>query len=249
MLQAITNRNIYFLTVPAVMVLLLWGLINTVSYLPEPIGSRASMFVTAIKVTIYLSLLAGALGIVFGVIAGLARISKNKLLYSCSTFYVWLFTGTPLLTQILFVYYILPLCIPILKFNEFSSALIALALNIGAYNADVVRAGIIAVPREQFESGLSLGLSKFQTMRLIVFPQALRICILPLVNNFIVLLKDSSLASAIGLLDISLVGTRIISETFEPIPVLLTVSSIYLLLTTLCKVTIYFLYSPKKNMR
>lgn len=243
MLQTINNNKLIYGVIPAVIIFLLWGIVASIGFFPEPIGSRAAMFVTGIKLTIYLSVLSGAIGIIIGIITGIARLSSNKFIYSIATFYVWLFTGTPLLTQILFMYYILPACIPSLKFDEFSSALVALALNVGSYNADVVRSGIIAVPKQQTESGLSLGLTKFQVMRFVVFPQAIRICILPLANNFIVLLKDSSLASAIGLLDLSLVGTRVISETFEPIPVLLTVSCIYLLLTTICKIAIYVVSS------
>jgi polar amino acid transport system permease protein len=112
------------------------------------------------------------------------------------------------------------------------SAVLALTVNVGCYNAEVIRAGIEAVPKGQTEAALSLGLSRFLTMRFIVIPQAFRIVVPPLINNIVALLKDSSLVSAIGLLDLTLAGNRISSETFLPVPVLTTVALIYLALTT-----------------
>ena len=119
-----------------------------------------------------------------------------------------------------------------LRLDEFYACIIALALNAGAYNAEIFRAGILAVPKGQSEASFSLGLSRFQAMRWIVLPQAVRIVIPPLVNNVVALLKDSSLASSIGLLELTLSGNRISSETFQPAPVLITVAAIYLVLTT-----------------
>jgi polar amino acid transport system permease protein len=96
----------------------------------------------------------------------------------------------------------------------------------------VIRAGILAVPKGQTEAAKSLGLSHFKTLRFVVLPQAFRIVLPPLVNNIVALLKDSSLVSAIGLVELSLSGSRISSETFQPVPVLTTVAFIYLILTT-----------------
>ena len=110
--------------------------------------------------------------------------------------------------------------------------MIALALNVGAYNAEVIRAGILAIPRGQTEAARSLGLSGAQTMRTVVLPQALRIVVPPLVNNLVALLKDSSLASSIALLELTLAGQRVSSESFLPIPVLTTVAVVSLALTS-----------------
>jgi polar amino acid transport system permease protein len=110
--------------------------------------------------------------------------------------------------------------------------MLALALNVGAYNAEVIRAGIEAIPKGQSEASQSLGMSKFKTMRFVILPQALRIVIPPLINNIVALLKDSSLASSIGLLELTLAGNRISSETFLPVPVLTTVAAVYLAMTT-----------------
>jgi polar amino acid transport system permease protein len=214
-------------------------------HLPEPIGSRAAMFAVGTKITILLSVGAGTLGLGLGLILGLAKLSINLWLRNFARIYIIVLRGTPLLTQILLVYYVLPLCIPGLKLDDFNSVLLALALNIGAYNAEVVRGGILAVPKEQYESGLSLGLSRYQVMRRIILPQAFRSMLPALVNNFVSLTKNSSLASSIGLLELSLAGTRIISETFQPLPVLATVSIIYLIFTSLLSIIAYYFEKTK----
>jgi len=123
--------------------------------------------------------------------------------------------------------------IPSLQFSDFTSAAIALALNAGAYNAEAIRSGLLAVPKGQVEAAQSLGLSAWHTATDIVFPQAFKVALPPLVNNFIALLKDTSLAYAIGVVELTNVGNRIQAETFQPIPTLMTTAVIYLLLTTI----------------
>ena len=199
---------------------------------PDPIGPRAALFIEGAHTTLYLTLIAGVSGLAVGGVVGLAKLSPNRFIRAPADFFIWILRGTPLLVQILFAYYALPALIPSLKFGEFTAAAVALSLNVGAYNAEVIRAGIQAVPRGQTEAALSLGLSKFHSMFFIIFPQALRIIVPPLVNNLVALLKDSSLASAIGLLDLTLVGNQVSSETFLPVPVLTTVALVYLALTT-----------------
>ena len=139
--------------------------------------------------------------------------------------------GTPLLVQVLF-YFALPAIVPGLQLSDFSSAVVALAVNVGAYNAEAIRAGIIAIPKGQTEAARSLGLSPLQTFRDVVFPQAFKIALPPLVNNVVALLKDSSLAYVIGVVELSNVGNRLQAATFEPVPTLVTTASIYLVLTT-----------------
>lgn len=201
--------------------------------MPEPIGSRADLFVEGAHMTLQLTAGATVLGLMVGIAAGLMKLSRYRLLSFPATAFVWTMRGTPLLVQIVFAYYALPALFPWLRLSEFSASLLTLSLNVGAYNAEAIRAGILAVPRGQSEAAQSLGLSRFQTLRHIVLPQALRIVIPPLINNLVALLKDSSLASAIGLLDLTLAGNRISSETFQPVPVLTTVAGVYLALTTL----------------
>lgn len=204
--------------------------------IPDPIGPRADLFVQGAQMTLQLTLVSGLIGLVVGIVAGIMRTSALWIVRAPAGLFIWLIRGTPLLVQILFVYNALP---PLLQavglrveLNEFWSAVIALALNVGAYNAEVIRAGILAIPRGQTEAARSLGLSGGQTMQTVVLPQALRIVVPPLVNNVVALLKDSSLASSIALLELTLAGSRVSSETFQPIPVLTTVAAVYLALTT-----------------
>ena len=208
------------------------ALAHVLAYLPEPIGSRSALLNEGAQTTLLLTLCSGTLGLVVGVALGLAKTAKFLPIRFPAEFVIWVIRGTPLLIQILFVYFALPALIPWMKLNEFSAGMLALALNVGAYNAEVIRAGIEAVPRGQTEASQGLGLSRTQTMIYVILPQAIKIVIPPLVNNIVALLKDSSLVSSIGLLELVLAGNRISSETFQPVPVLTTVACIYLILTT-----------------
>ena len=168
-----------------------------------------------------------------GVVAALARTSGNALLRTISGAYIWIIRGTPLLVQILFMYFALPVLVPGLNLPDFAAAVIALALNVGAYNAEAVRAGLNAVPRGQTEAARALGLPRSRVFLDVVFPQAFKISLPPLVSNFVALLKDSSLAYAIGVVELTNVGNRIQSATFQPVETLITVGVTYLVLTTL----------------
>lgn len=200
--------------------------------LPEPIGSRADLLNEGAVVTLKLTLVSGGLGLLVGLVLGLGEISILKIIRWPCEAVVWMIRGTPLLVQVLFMYFALPMLVPWAKLDEFTAGVAALALNVGAYNAEVIRAGIIAVPKGQTEAARSLGLSHLQSLIFVVLPQAFRIVVPPLVNNAVALLKDSSLVSTIGLLELSLAGSRISSETFQPVPVLTTVALVYLVLTT-----------------
>lgn len=235
-----TPKKLSMVTCVLACLLLLYVIAHSLPYLPDPIGYRTHLFIAGTKITILLALSAGLFGLIIGIGIGLAKLSTNKLLCNAASLFIWILRGTPLLTQILFVYYVLPIWLPVLKLNDFNSALIALSLNVAAYNAEAIRAGILAIPKGQYEAGLTLGLSRYEIMRYIIFPQAFKISIPSLINNFIALIKDSSLASCIGLLELSLAGTRIASETFDPLPVLATVSMIYLSLTSLISIVMYY---------
>jgi polar amino acid transport system permease protein len=214
------------------LVLFLWLMAIPLSWMPEPIGSAAQQFAEGARVTVALTILSGLLGIVFGVLAALGKLSRWLPVRLAADFYVWAIRGTPLLVQVLFVFLAVPALIPQLKLSDFYSAMAALAINVGAYNAEAIRSGILAVHRGQIEAARSLGLSRFQTFRDVVFPQSFRIALPPLVNNIVSLLKDSSLAYTIGVVELVNVGNRLSAATFEPTPVLTTVAAIYLILTT-----------------
>ena len=227
------RSNATLVTALLLMVLVVSLLGQLLSLLPEPIGSNADTFAEGARTTLYLTLVSGAAGLVLGIAAALARTSRTAALRWAAGFYVWAIRGTPLLVQILFIYFALPVLIPGLNLPDFAAACIALALNVGAYNAEAVRAGLQAVPRGQAEAARALGLPRICVFMDVVFPQAFKISLPPLVSNFVALHKDSSLAYAIGVVELTNVGNRIQSATFQPVETLVTVGVTYLVLTTL----------------
>ncbi len=209
-----------------------------VGFGPERAASAGQAMALGAEITLKLTLISGLAGLFIGILAGVCRLSSRAWVRLPAAFYIWVTRGTPLLVQILFAYNALPLLLQPLwpgaqeALTPYWAAFIALAFNVGAYNAEVVRAGIQAIPKGQWEAAWSLGLSPLDTLRFVILPQALRIVVPPLVNNVVALLKDSSLASAIALTELALSGQRIISATFRPVEVYLAVAAIYLLLTT-----------------
>ena len=211
----------------------LWGLAGPLSLAPDPIGPAAQEFAEGARVTVSLTLVSGLAGLVIGVIAGLGKVSSIKPVRWFCDFYVWLVRGTPLLLQILFVWLVSPQLLPdALQLSDFACAALALAINIGAYNTECVRAGILAVPHGQVEAAKALGLTPFQTFMDIVLPQSMRVALPALANNLASLVKDSSLAYAISVVELTMVGYRVQAQSYQPIPVFLTTASIYLILTT-----------------
>ena len=215
-----------------VLVLMLWLMAIPLSWAPEPIGNNAQYFAEGTRVTVQLTAIAAVLGVLIGVLAALGKTSRLPPLRWIAGAYIWVIRGTPLLVQVLFVYFALPVMIPALQLSDFTSACVALSLNVGAYNAEAIRSGLLAVPKGQVEAARSLGLSPWFTFIDVSFPQAFKISLPPLVNNIVALLKDSSLAYAIGVVELTNIGNRIQAATFQPLPILLTSATIYLLLTT-----------------
>ncbi len=216
----------------AVLVLLLWLIAIPLAWAPDPIGNNAQYFAEGTRVTVELTLVAGLTGIVIGVLAALGRTSRIVPLRWIASLYIWIMRGTPLLVQILFVFLALPTLVPALRLDDFASACVALAFNVGAYNAEAIRSGLLAVPKGQIEAARSLGLSSWYTFMDVTFPQAFKVALPPLVNNTVALLKDSSLAYAIGVVELTNVGNRIQAATFQPLPTLITTALIYLILTS-----------------
>jgi polar amino acid transport system permease protein len=216
----------------ALLVLFMWAVAKPLSLLPEPIGPVADEFAKGTRVTVWLTLVSGLAGVAIGVLAAVAKLAPFPPIRWAADLYVWAVRGTPLLVQVLFVFFALPALVPSLQLSDFNSAALALGVNVGAYNAEAIRAGILAVPKGQTEAARSLGLSPLQTFRDVVFPQAFKVALPPLVNNVVALLKDSSLAYVIGVVELSNVGNRVQAATFEPVPVLTVTATIYLVLTT-----------------
>jgi polar amino acid transport system permease protein len=219
-------------TSAVVLVLLLWLLAIPLSLAPEPIGNNAAAFAEGTRVTVQLTIIAGLTGILLGIVAALGKLSPLPPLRWIASFYIWVIRGTPLLVQILFVFFALPTVLPFLQMSDFTSACVALAFNAGAYNAEAIRSGLLAVPKGQIEAARSLGMNRWYTFIDVTFPQAFKIALPPLVNNIVSLLKDSSLAYAIGVVELTNVGNRIQAATFQPLPILLTTALVYLLFTT-----------------
>ncbi|MDR3149505.1 MAG: amino acid ABC transporter permease [Oscillospiraceae bacterium] len=154
-------------------------------------------------ITLSLSVLSVIIGILGGTFIALGRISKNKLINKVCGGYIFLFRGTPLLMQLFFIYYALPLAIPAMTLNNrFVAALIAFSVNSAAYQAEIIRAAIQSIDHGQAEAARSLGLTPNQTMFLVIIPQAIKRMIPPIGNEFIMVLKDTSLVSTIALVDL-----------------------------------------------
>jgi len=214
------------------LVVFLFTVGTLLSFAPEPIGSAAAQFASGTMVTVQLTLLSGVLGVAFGLLAAVCKISGVAPLRWAADLYIWVIRGTPLITQIFFVFFALPELIPGLELSDFNSAVAALAVNVGAYNAEAIRAGLQAVAKGQSEAARSLGLSPVQTFIHVVAPQGFKIALPPLVNNIVALLKDTSLAYGIGVVELFNMGNRLQAATFLPVPTYVTAALIYLTLTT-----------------
>ncbi len=177
-------------------------------------------------VTIKITALSVALGVVIGLFVGIARISRIKILRVLAAIYVDFFRGTPLLVQIFLVYFALPV-ITGQRVDPFGSC----GINSGAYVAEIFRAGIQSIDKGQMEAGRSLGMTWVQTMRYIIVPQAFKRVIPPLGNEFIALLKDSSLVSVIGFEELTRRGQLIIAKTYGSLEIWISVAVIYLAMT------------------
>lgn len=181
-------------------------------------------------VTIQITVLSTAIGFVIGLIVGVARISHVRLLRMLAEVYVEFFRGTPLLVQIFLFYFALPVLTG-QRIDPFIAAISACGINSGAYVAEIFRAGIQSVDDGQMEAGRSLGMTWLQTMRYIIVPQAFKRVIPPLGNEFIAMLKDSSLVSVIGFEELTRRGQLIIAKTYGSMEIWLSVAVIYLAMT------------------
>ena len=181
--------------------------------------------------TLWISLASLILGLFVGLLLALAREAGFAPLGAIVSLYLWLFRGTPVLLQIVFAFNVLPSFGVVLP--GYACAILALGLNEGAYMAEIMRSGISAVGEDQRHAGQALGLRKGQIMRLIVLPQAFRIIIPPIGNQFIGMLKLSALVSVIGVHELLLVADQSASSNFRYLEALSAAGIYYLALTTL----------------
>ena len=187
---------------------------------------NSDVILQAVLVTILLAFFAEALGVILGLVLALLKISRSRILSFPAQLYIDVFRGTPLLVQIIFIYFATPLIG--LRFESlFFAGLTALTLNSAAYVAEIFRSGIQSIDRGQMEAGRASGLSYGQTMRYIVVPQAFRRVIPPLTNEFVVIIKDTSIVSVIGLEELLRAARVLQSATANATP-LVVAALIYL---------------------
>lgn len=188
--------------------------------------------------TLWISAVSSVFGLIFGLVAGLARISNNVTLRGLAITYVEFIRGTPLLVQIFIAYFFLG---TVFDLSRNVCGVGALSLFVGAYVAEIVRAGIQSISKGQTEAARSLGMSKFQTMWDIILPQAFKRILPPLAGTFISLIKDSSLVSVIAITDLTKSGREIITSTFATFEVWLIVAAMYLLVTSLLSQLVFYM--------
>ncbi|NOX40851.1 MAG: amino acid ABC transporter permease [Alphaproteobacteria bacterium] len=190
-------------------------------YLPE--------FLRGLGWTVWISLISLVISLTIGTITALMRRSANPLLWRPAAAYVQMIRSTPLLIQIYLIYFILP-TLPLLdrRLDELESGIVALGLNAGAYMCEIIRAGIESVPQGQIEGAQSVGMTRFQTMRYVVLPQAFARVAPVLMGQTAVLIKDSSLVSFIGVFELFSAGLEVLNERLMPNEAFLTVAAFYL---------------------
>ncbi|MEG0077777.1 amino acid ABC transporter permease [Anaerorhabdus sp.] len=192
-----------------------------------------------LTMTIPLTIISFAIALILALIIAMIQVSNINPLKQFARFYVWVIRGTPLLVQLYVIFYGLPNLGILIE--PFPAAIIVFALNTSAYDAETIRAAIEAIPVGQFEAGYCVGMSTTQILFRIVLPQALRIAFPSLSNSLISLVKDTSLASNITILEMLMATQRIIARTYEPFALYCEVGLIYLIICTLLtKVQHYF---------
>ena len=181
--------------------------------------------------TLSLSVLSVAAALVFSVFLALGKISRNAVVSAVCRAYIFFFRGTPLLMQLFFIYYTLPQLVPALNIqSRFFAAWLAFTLNVAAYLAEIIRAAIESIDKGQVEASRALGLTHSQAMRLVIIPQAYRRMIPPICNEFVMVLKDTSLVSIIALTDLTY-QTKIIASNKASALVYIPAMIIYLIIT------------------
>ena len=195
-------------------------------FLPKYYTTYIDATVTTLKV----SLIALLIGLLLGIVICLAKISTIKVLNVLATIYVEVIRNTPILVQIMIIYFALPEVG--ISFTPFMSAIIALSINSGAYVSEIFRSGILAIDKGQMEAGRSLGLSYFQTMKFIILPQALKNSLPALGNEFISLVKESSIVYFVGVADIMFAANTVKNATYETFSPYLIAAAIYFIITS-----------------
>ncbi|OFT55348.1 cysteine ABC transporter permease [Actinomyces sp. HMSC06A08] len=194
------------------------------------IESFPQLLAATVKVTIPLSLICFAIALVLGIATAQLRLSRFAVGRTIARFYVWIFRGTPMLVQLFIAFFGLPKIG--ISLTAWAAAIITFSLNSGAYIAEGVRGAQLSLPKGQWEAASTLRLSHWQTLRYVIGPQIWRIALPPLGNEFVNLVKSTSLASVITLSDVLQIGQQITARTYEPLILYTEVALIYLLICT-----------------
>ncbi len=192
--------------------------------------SFTKLLIPGIMVTIPLTVIAFTFALIIAVIVALIQFANVPVLRQIARFYIWVIRGTPLLVQLYVIFYGLPSVGIVL--DPFPCAVLVFSINEGAYCAETMRAALEAVPRGQIEAGYCVGMSYLQIMRRIVLPQAFRTAFPPLSNSLIGMVKDTSLAANITVVEMFMSAQRIVARTYEPLALYIEVGLIYLIFST-----------------
>ena len=191
------------------------------------------LYMQCFMATLWMSGLSLVLSLLVGIVACAMRLGQSRIVSRAAGIYIEGIRSTPLLAQLYFIYFGLPSLG--IRFPEEVTGIIALTLNSGAYYAEIIRAGIQAIPHGQIEAGIASGLNYFQRMRYIILPQALGMTIAPMLGQAIVLVKDSSLLSLISIMELTRAGQLLTSDRFMPAEGFLTTAVFYLIIYYILK--------------
>ena len=192
------------------------------------IPANMDIFIEGVLLTLEISFYALLLSLPIGILFGLGRISKNKIIFTISSIYVEVMRGVPLLVLLLWIFFVLG---QFLNLGSYFSAILGLSMFSGAFVAEIVRSGIQAVPMGQMEAARSSGMSYVQAMRFIILPQAFRRVLPPLASQFIILIKDSSLVSTVAVIDLTLNAKNLVATTFKSLEIWTFVALLYFVMT------------------
>jgi glutamine transport system permease protein len=188
------------------------------------------LLLSGVKLTVIITICGLLFGFMLGAAVGLMKLSRSLPVRKLAGTYVEAIRGTPLIVQVMFLYFGVPMAVG-MRIRPMTAGIIAIAVNSGAYIAEIVRGAVQSIDPGQIEAGRSIGLTRTQTMRYIIWPQAFRRMIPPLGNQFIISLKDTSLLVVIGVAELTRVGQEIIAVNFRAFEVWLTVGIVYLMMT------------------
>ncbi|MFB4356142.1 glutamine ABC transporter permease GlnP [Pantoea sp. BS_4] len=183
------------------------------------------------KLTLIISIIGLVGGLIIGLVAGFARACGGWLSNNIALVFIEIIRGTPIVVQVMFIYFALPMAFPDLRIDPFTAAVVTIMINSGAYIAEITRGAVLSINKGFREAGLALGLSGRETLRYVIMPLALRRMLPPLGNQWIVSIKDTSLFIVIGVAELTRQGQEIIAGNFRALEIWSAVAVIYLVIT------------------